>query len=239
MSSKRLFILGVLATAVGIAAYRTAVAQERKPDRAPPPKGAGEFAPAEDEDWQPPGRGGPRGDRPPPRRDDFNRLPPPDREGRLDKEPRRPRRPPGDGDFDQPPLGPPEGGPGLDGPRPGGGGPGGPRGPYPDWASLERNDPEMFRLVQSENSLERQTMQLVRQYRQGSGPKNDDLKKQVEKLVDQQFEVRQQRRELELKRMEEELKRLRDAIARRNQARKQIVEKRVTELLGHEEDIGF
>jgi hypothetical protein len=97
----------------------------------------------------------------------------------------------------------------------------------------------MFKLLNGEMILERRTMGLAREYRQAPSPKNDEVKKQVEKLVDQQFEVRQQRRELELKRMEEELKRLRDAIERRNQARKQIVEKRVTELLGQEEDVGF
>jgi len=97
----------------------------------------------------------------------------------------------------------------------------------------------MFKLLRQEMDLDRQTRALAEDYRQSPRPKRDDIKKQLEKLVDQQFEVRQQRRQLELKRLEEELQSLRDAMERRNKARKQIVEKRVTELLGQEEDVGF
>ena len=97
----------------------------------------------------------------------------------------------------------------------------------------------MFKLLRQEMDLDRQTRDLAGDYRQTPRAKRDDIKKQVEKLVDQQFEVRQQRRQLELKRLEEELQSLRDAIERRNKARKEIVEKRVSELLGQEQDIGF
>jgi hypothetical protein len=97
----------------------------------------------------------------------------------------------------------------------------------------------MFKLLKQEMDLERRTRELADDYRQTPAAKRDEIKKQLAKLVDQQFDVRQQRRQLELKRLEEELKGLRDAIERRNKARQQIVEKRVTELLGPEEDGGF
>ena len=104
---------------------------------------------------------------------------------------------------------------------------------------MEKKDPDMFKILKQEMDLDRQTRDLVDQFRQTPRAKRDDIKKQVEKLVDQQFDVRQQRRQLELKRFEEEMQRLRDALERRNSARKRIVEKRVTELLGQDEDIGF
>jgi hypothetical protein len=113
------------------------------------------------------------------------------------------------------------------------------RGPFQDWASLEKNDPDMFKLIKQKMALERQTRDLADSYRQASTAKRESIKKEVEKLVDQQFEVRQQIRQMDLKRFEEELQRLRDAIERRNKARKEIVEKRVTELLGPDEDVGF
>ena len=95
------------------------------------------------------------------------------------------------------------------------------------------------------NKLVRQEMELPIAKRWiwlesiGKPQKDDDVRKQIEKLVNQQFEIRQERRQLEIKRMEAELRRVSEAIARRNTARKQIVEKRVTELLGQEEDVGF
>jgi hypothetical protein len=108
-----------------------------------------------------------------------------------------------------------------------------------DAASLEKRDPEMFKLVKEEIELDRKTRELVHDYRQASTSQRDEIKKEIQKQVDQQFQVRQQRRQLDLKRFEEELQRLRSAIEQRNQARKQIVEKRVTELLGQEEEVGF
>ena len=104
---------------------------------------------------------------------------------------------------------------------------------------MEKNDPEMFKIVRQEMDLERQSRELVDSYRKAPRDKRDDIKKQVEKLVDQQFEVRQQRRQLELKRLEEELQHLRDAIEARNKSRKQLVERRVTEILGQDDDAGF
>jgi hypothetical protein len=187
----------------------------------------------------------------PPDDEDIDRPPPPpDREGRPG--PRREERP---GPDDRRPPGPPQG-PGFDRPPPdregrpgpdreGGPGqdrrlpPGPPRWPYPDWTFLEKKDPDMFKVLKQEMDLERQTRELAGDFRQAAPVKRDEIKKQVEKLVDQQFEVRQQRRQLELKRFEEELQRLRDAIERRSKARKQIVERRVAELLGQEEDTGF
>jgi hypothetical protein len=61
----------------------------------------------------------------------------------------------------------------------------------------------------------------------------------LEKLVNQHFDARQNRRQLEIKRLEEGLQRLRDAIAERNKARNEVVNKRVKELLGQADDLGF
>jgi hypothetical protein len=110
---------------------------------------------------------------------------------------------------------------------------------FHDRASMEKSDPEMFKLFKEEMELDRKTRELVHHYRQASTAERDGIKKEIEKLVDQQFQVRQQHRQLGLKRFEEELQRLRSSIEKRNQSQKQIVEKRVAELLGQEEETGF
>ena len=114
-----------------------------------------------------------------------------------------------------------------------------PRWPHQDWESLEKNDPDMYKLLKQEDDLDRQTQELSMQYRRAPTAQRDGLKKQIEKVVGEQFEVRQQRRQLELKRLEDELQRLREAIEKRTKSREQLVGKRVAELLGQDDDTGF
>ena len=128
-----------------------------------------------------------------------------------------------------------DGRPGMEGPPPGGSPPWG-RG---DGGALERNDPEMFKLVQEDNELERRTHELGQQFRQAAPDKRNELKKQLVELVGRQFDVRLQRRALELKRMETELTRLRESMERRSKSREQIVERRLDELISNESDLKF
>ncbi len=135
------------------------------------------------------------------------------------------------------------------GPMPGPGGPpdqpgpmhppGAPRWPYEDWATLERNDPEMYKLLRADAELEQRTRDLALQYRRAPKDQQEKIEAELQKLVGEHFDVRQQRRLLELKRLEQELKRLQDSIDRRNAAREQIVKDRVRELLGTDEGLRF
>jgi hypothetical protein len=105
--------------------------------------------------------------------------------------------------------------------------------------AMRHRDPEMFRLVQDDNELERRTRELGMQFRQAPPEQRERIQQEVHQMVAKQFELRQQRRTLELKRIEEELKRLREAIERRVKAREQLIQRRVSELLGREDDLGF
>ena len=189
--------------------------KDPKPPRPPAVREAGPLG-----DFDPPG---------PPRDKDRRRPKPPRAEGQ-----------PGGPEGRQP--GPPQG---PDGPprRPGPFGPGqqpGPpfRGPQ-DWNSMEKNDPETFKLLKEENDLDRSTHEMAAKYRQASKDQRDKLKDDLKKLVTQQFEARQKRRTLELNRFEEEIKRLRDGMERREKTRQQIIDKRVSELVGDESEPGF
>ncbi len=214
----------------------------RRPDGPNPPP--------HDEKAQPP--------RPP--RDGDRDRPPREREGRPQPERRQPGPPRDDGpepraegDGPQGPRMPPrEGGmmpgmpgmagmpgmPGMPGMR-GPGMPGGMPGRQHDADAMRRNDPEMFRFVQEDNELDRRTHELGMQFRQAPSEQRERIQQEVRELVTKQFEVRQQRRTLELKRLEGELKRLHEAIERRAKAREQLIERRVLELLGREDELGF
>ena len=182
---------------------------------------------------------------------------PPDREGPMGPGPAGggPRRGPPNGG--QPGMGPPDGPrqgpPGAEGRQ--GPPPGGPRGPdsvahAPGFGpgmpppglgapSLEESDPEMFKLVKADMDLERQTHHLAMQYRRASSDERPKLKEQLKELVAKQFDVRQERRALELKRIEARLQSLREAMERRLKARQKLVEQRVSDLVGQEEEPTF
>jgi hypothetical protein len=104
---------------------------------------------------------------------------------------------------------------------------------------VEKIDPEMYKLIKAENDLDRRTHEAARDYRAAPQEQRAKLKGELTKLVTEQFQTRQQRRKLELTRFEEELKRLRDGMERREKNSQQIIDKRVSELLGEEPEAGF
>ena len=146
-----------------------------------------------------------------------------------DRRPPRPR--PEDGDRPRPPDRP--GGPGENGPLPGG--PGGIGRCRPasarlaaatrDFESLKTRDPELYKAMQEDRDLERQTRDQAEQYRRASKDEQAKIKEKLVEIVNKHFEVRQQLRNLEVKRLEQQLKQLRDKIDQREKNRKDIVEK--------------
>jgi hypothetical protein len=142
------------------------------------------------------------------------------------------------------PGAPADHGPGDHGP----GGPGdlGPAGkappsrwPYIEAEAMRDSDPEMYKLMTQDAKLDRQSQDLAVQYRQAAANQRGKIKEALEKAVSEHFAVRQQRRTLELKRLEDEIKRLQDSLDRRAKLRKDIVEKRVQELLGPTDEMRF
>jgi replicative DNA helicase len=104
---------------------------------------------------------------------------------------------------------------------------------------LEQDDPEMHALIVQDEQLERETLNVADQLRHAPNAEREKVTKTLSELVNKHFDVRQARRELQLKRMEDELKRLRDAIAKRNEERQAIVDRRLSELVGDPKDLEF
>lgn len=198
-----------------------------QPGRGPrPPQGPGGEFPGEPRGDFPPGPGnpGPPGNRGPGNPNGF---------GGPGFGP-----PPGGGVPGGGPMGP--GGPGMM--PPGAGGPGRPGGMGPrmnSWEDLKRIDPEMYELEKQDQDLERKTFELASQFRNAPLDQRAEMKKQVEETVTKHFDVRQKKRQLQLSRMEKELQRMREEIQRRGDAQKEIVGKRLTELLGEKGELDF
>ena len=100
-------------------------------------------------------------------------------------------------------------------------------------------DEEMAALTRSDFELEQRTMQLAHRYRLAAEEQREELKKELTEVINKHFDVRQEKRELQLKRMEEALSKLREAIQKRSDARDEIVEKRLGDLVGERSDLEF
>ena len=216
MLLSRFVVQALLGVGLGLLLTGSVSADGESP---PPGKEAGERL--ERHETRPPGRR-PRPGQP----GDFRRRPPPP------PRPHPPGPPPGivPGRHRHPEPRGPHGRPLPPGP---------PRWPHHDWEALQKNDPEMHKLLRDDHDMERQTRELAMQYRRAPSQQRAAIRKQLDELVNSHFEVRQQRRLLELKRLEEELKRLHEDIDRRNEARQVLVGKRVSQLLGEDNDLDF
>ena len=104
---------------------------------------------------------------------------------------------------------------------------------------MRTNDPELFKAMQDDFDLERQSRDLADQYRRARKDDQAKIKEKLVEIVNKHFEVRQQLRNLEVKRLEEQLKQLRDKIDQRTKNRKEIVDKRIIELTGADEGEHF
>jgi hypothetical protein len=216
-----------------------------------PPHGQRDADPG-DEDFDspgpPPGEFGPPGPPPgdgrmgPPGQPPFGQMgdrPQPHQQGNPG--PQGPGNPPpgmmpGMGMPGMPPGGMPGGmqgyGPGL---APGGM-PGGKFG-TPGW--MPNQDPEILDYMMKEANLSHRSEELAEKYRHAGESDRGEIQKQIEKLVSEQFDLRQDRRQKELKRFEDQIKKLRETIEKRQKAKAEIIDRRVKELLGQDEDMRF
>ncbi len=136
------------------------------------------------------------------------------------------------------------GGPGEEGPPrrgPEGGGPGGmgPMDPRMDFQSLKTRDPELYKAMLEDRDLERQTRDLAEHYRRTDKDEQAKIKEKLAEIVNKHFAVRQQLRMLEVKRLEQQVKLLHDKIEQREKSRNDIVAKRITELIGPDDEERF
>jgi hypothetical protein len=97
----------------------------------------------------------------------------------------------------------------------------------------------MAALNQADFDLSQQTEELGDKLRNAKKEEREKIKTEISETVTQHFDVRQKRRELQIKRMEDELKKLREAMVKRNESKDQIIKKRLAELVGNEDDLGF
>ena len=105
-----------------------------------------------------------------------------------------------------------------------------------------QRNPEMLELVKRDRELERTTREMSARLHHVSPANVEDaerIKDKMMELVHEHFDVRQDRRELELNHLRERLEQLEESIERRNEARDEIISRRISELTGEEHDLSF
>ncbi|HVC98764.1 MAG TPA: hypothetical protein VND64_34185 [Pirellulales bacterium] len=104
----------------------------------------------------------------------------------------------------------------------------------------DKHDDQLAELAQLDTNLAQQSQQLIDQY----GAATDDvdrakLKEQLAQTLERQFDSQQKLRELEVSRIEARLKTLRELIAKRNESKRSIIVKRLDQLIGDAEGLGW
>ncbi|MCD5397508.1 hypothetical protein LR003_01065 [candidate division NPL-UPA2 bacterium] len=98
---------------------------------------------------------------------------------------------------------------------------------------LKKEDPERYEKVVHIKELERESRQLARKYREINDPEEREIiRANLNNLLSEIFDLRQEERETETKRLERELKRLREKIIRRWENKEAIVNRRLKEMTG-------
>jgi len=107
------------------------------------------------------------------------------------------------------------------------------------WIGNPDMDAEMVELARREAELDHHSAMLAEKYRRTGENGRGEIQKQIEKLVSEQFDLRQERRQKEVKRLEEQIKKLHDSIEKRQKAKADIIDRRVKDLLGQDDDTRF
>jgi hypothetical protein len=89
-------------------------------------------------------------------------------------------------------------------------------------------------------NLANQATQLVQQLGAAkSDTDRDKLKTQLNTILEKQFELRQQRHKKEIEALEAQIKKLRDLVDKRQENRREIIAKRMDQILQESQGLGW
>ncbi len=95
---------------------------------------------------------------------------------------------------------------------------------------MKREDPKGFALEVADMKLHHRTRQLIMQIRRDGDP-NGEAARELKRVVEDHFEVRQRKREYELEKLERRFQKLKADLKARRINRKKVIENRLRELM--------
>jgi hypothetical protein len=101
-------------------------------------------------------------------------------------------------------------------------------------------DPEIAKLIEADQAMDREVRDLVTRVRKETvAQKRAELRAGLEELTAKHFDLRQQQRRLQIAQMEAELERIRQEVQTLDEVKKLVVRRRVSQLLGERDELGF
>jgi acetyl-CoA carboxylase biotin carboxyl carrier protein len=100
-------------------------------------------------------------------------------------------------------------------------------------------DPEVAKLHQAEVEAAREAAALAGQFNTASSDLRDEIRGQLREALARQFDAQQERRSQEIASIEERLAALKDILQKRNEARDAIVDRRLNQLTGVQDELGW
>ena len=101
-------------------------------------------------------------------------------------------------------------------------------------------DPEMAKLLQVDQQMEAAAQMLVKSYRNAQDEDSREIVRvEIRKLTEKHFLLRQNRREMEISKLADQLERVREAVQKRTDRKQMIIDRRVSQLLGEQDELAF
>ena len=100
-------------------------------------------------------------------------------------------------------------------------------------------DPEVAKLHQAEVEAAREAAALAGQFNTASSDLRDEIRGQLREALARQFDAQQERRSQEIDGIEQRLAALKDTLQKRNEARDAIVDRRLNQLTGVQDELGW
>jgi hypothetical protein len=107
--------------------------------------------------------------------------------------------------------------------------------PYANFMTPTRDN----RSRKEESDLIRKSQELVKQLAKAEGDGKEKIMDQLRETTNKQFEIRQKRHEADLKALEDQVKKLKDMVQKRKDNRREIVGKRLEQLVRETEGLGW
>jgi len=103
-------------------------------------------------------------------------------------------------------------------------------------AQLKESDPERYEQKKKQHSLERQSRQLAEKFHTSDNEKEKTkIKNDLADILSELFDLREKDREEEMKQLTQKLEHLKSVLAERKKKKKEIVDRRLQELIGEKD----
>ena len=102
---------------------------------------------------------------------------------------------------------------------------------------FEKSDPERYERIVRMKSLEEKSQSLGRAHRQASKSEKANIEAELNKILSELFDLREENRREEVAKLETRLKELKDSLKERQENKAEIIKRRLAQLTGQSQHL--